>query len=75
MNPSHAARYTREALTNSTDPILIENFWSLLKSKVYENGKKYSSKNCLWEAIQSFFSRNIILYKTCKLCKGIFSVF
>ncbi|CAB4026726.1 Hypothetical predicted protein, partial [Paramuricea clavata] len=31
----------------------IENFWSLLKSKVYESGKQFSSKNCLWEAIQS----------------------
>ena len=31
----------------------IENFWSMLKRKIYEEGKQYSSKNCLWEAIQS----------------------
>ena len=65
--PSHAARYTREALTKfgfkearlmvwpacSPDLNPIENFWSLLKRNVYEDGKQYSSKNCLWEAIQS----------------------
>ena len=31
----------------------IENFWSILKRKIYEDGKQYSSKNCLWEAIQN----------------------
>ena len=31
----------------------IENFWSILKLKIYEDGKQYLSKNCLWEAIQS----------------------
>ena len=31
----------------------IENFWSILKRKIYEDGKQYSSKNCLWEEIQS----------------------
>ena len=65
--PSHAARYTREALTKfgfkegrimlwpacSPDLNPIENFWSMLKSKVYEGGKQFSSKNCLWEAIQN----------------------
>ena len=65
--PSHAAHYTREALTKfgfkearlmvwpacSPDLNPIENFWSLLKLNVYEDGKQYSSKNCLWEAIQS----------------------
>ena len=29
----------------------IENFWSM--RKICEDGKQYSSKNCLWEAIQS----------------------
>ena len=64
--PSHAAHYTREALTKfefkearlmlwpacSPDVNSIENFWSILKRKIYEDGKQYSSKNCLWEAIQ-----------------------
>lgn len=65
--PSHAACYTCEALSKfgfkegrlmmwpacSSDLNPIENFWSLLKSKVYESGKQSSSKNCLCEAIQS----------------------
>ena len=60
--PSYAARYTREALTKfrfkeaclmlwpecSPDLNPIKNFWSMLKRKVYEDGKQYSSKNCLW---------------------------
>ena len=37
----------------SPDLIPIANFWSMLKSKVYEGGKQFSSKNCLWEAIQN----------------------
>ena len=66
--PSHAAYYTREVLTKfgfkegrlmlwpacSPDLNPIENFWSILKRKIYEDDKQYSSKNCLWEAIQSF---------------------
>ena len=65
--PSHAACYTREALTKfgfkearlmvwpacSPDLNHIENFWSLLKRNVYEDGKQYSSTNGLWEAIKS----------------------
>ena len=65
--PSHAARYTQEAIAKfgfkeaclmvwpacSPDLNPIENFWSLLKRKVYEDGKQYSSKNFLWDAIQS----------------------
>ena len=65
--PSHAAHNTREALTKfgfkeaplmlrpacSPDLNPIENFWSILKRKICEDGKQYSSKNCLWEAIQS----------------------
>ena len=65
--PSHAARYTCEALKKlslktahfmipwsacSPDFNPIENFWSLPKRKIYKDGKQYSSKNCLWEAIQ-----------------------
>ena len=65
--PSQAAHYTREALTKfgfkeahlmlwpacSPDLDPIENFWSILKCKTYKDCKQYSSKNCLWEAIQS----------------------
>ena len=31
----------------------IENFWSQLKSKVYEGGRQFSSKKDLWEQIQT----------------------
>ena len=31
----------------------VENFWSMLKSKVCKGGKQFQSKNCLWEAIQN----------------------
>lgn len=65
--PSHAARYTCDALTKfgfkdgrimfwpacSPDLNPIENYWSMLKRKTYEGGKQFSSKNSLWEAIQS----------------------
>ena len=65
--PSHAAHYTRETLTKfgfiearfmlwpacSSNLNPIENFWSTLKHKIYKDGNQYSSKNCLWEAIQS----------------------
>ena len=64
---SHAAHYTGEELTKfgfkearlmlwpacSPDLNPVENFWSILKRKIYEDGKQYSSRNCLWEAIQS----------------------
>jgi transposase len=53
--PSHAARYTHEALAKfgfkearlmvwpacSPDLNSFENFWSLLKNKVYKDGKQY----------------------------------
>ena len=64
--PSHSARATKEYLAslgfkdqnlmvwppNSPDLNPIENLWSILKRKVYSNGKQFSSKTELWEAIQ-----------------------
>ena len=31
----------------------IENLWSMVKMKLYEGGKQYTSKSELWEAIES----------------------
>ena len=31
----------------------IENMWSVIKWKVYVNGKQFSSKNELWNVIQA----------------------
>ena len=39
--------------TCSPDHIPIENFRFFQKSKIYEDGNQYSTKICLWEAIQS----------------------
>ena len=63
---SHTSLYTRTWLEqkgisgeklmtwppNSPDLNCIENFWSILKREVYSEGRQFSSKNELWEAIK-----------------------
>ena len=63
--PSHSVRATREFLTTlgiqgeklivwpaaSPDLNPIENYWSIIKRHVYANGRQYTSKGALWEAI------------------------
>ena len=63
--PAHASRFTRDWLHQhgikedqimawpaySPDLNPIENLWSILKQKIYANGKQYSSKDSLWDAI------------------------
>lgn len=63
--PSHASKFTAEWLASrgySEDKVMdwpasspdlncIENLWSILKRKVFENGKQFSSKDKLWGAI------------------------
>ena len=64
--PSHASKYSRawfiengigetKLMTwppNSPDINPIQMLWSLIKRKVYENGKQYSSVDALWEAVR-----------------------
>ena len=64
--PSHAAKATAQYLQsigfknktlmiwppNSPDLNPIENLWSIVKRRVYADGKQYSSKDALWEAIK-----------------------
>ncbi|KAL0194890.1 hypothetical protein M9458_008462 [Cirrhinus mrigala] len=63
--PSHAARNTSASLAamgikggklmvwppSSPDLNPIENLWSILKQKIYEGGRQFTSKQQLWEAI------------------------
>ena len=64
--PAHSSKYTMEWLrnkglgsnqimvwpTNSADLNPIENLWSILKREVYKDGRQFTSKESLWEAIQ-----------------------
>ena len=61
--PSHSARLTKDFLKisginlmqwppNSPDLDPIENLCSIIKSKLYQNSKKYQNKNALWDEIQ-----------------------
>jgi len=63
--PSHSARASREFLAtlgiqgeklmvwpaSSPDLNPIENYWSIIKRDVYANGRQFTSKEALWEAI------------------------
>ena len=69
--PSHASGLTRGYLedcgfvgarymdwtASSPDLNPIENYWSLLKGKIYEVGKQYYSSNELWNGISDAFSK------------------
>ena len=35
----------------------IDNLWSIIKRKVYENGRQFGSKKDLWEAIKDVSAR------------------
>ena len=70
--PAHSARVTKAFLAkigfkderlmtwpaNSPDLNPIENLWSIIKRRVYVNGRQFKTKTDLWEAIQN-------------VCKGI----
>ncbi|KAL6456377.1 hypothetical protein MHYP_G00349200 [Metynnis hypsauchen] len=63
--PSHAAKNTSVSLAamgikreklmvwppSSPDLNPIENLWSIIKQKIYESGRQFTSKQQLWEAI------------------------
>lgn len=63
--PSHAAKNTSGSLAamgikgeklmvwppSSPDLNPIENLWSIIKQKIYEGGRQFTSKQQLWEAI------------------------
>ena len=58
--PSHATLLTKESLPKlgiKEEKImvcpLLENFWSILKRKIYADGGQYTSKDQLWGAIMS----------------------
>ena len=86
--PSHAAKKTKVFLINlginlmswppnSPDLNPIENLWSLLKSHLYKNGKKYRNKNELWEEIQRFCEKidgNIIKNLTESVNRRLFQL-
>ena len=36
---------------SSPDLNPIENLWSILKQKIYESGRQFTSKQQLWEAV------------------------
>ena len=63
--PSHSARNTSACLESlglhgkklivwppcSPDLNPIDNFWALLKMKIYAHGRQFNSKSALWDAI------------------------
>ena len=64
--PAHTAKATKEFLASmgfkndrlmewapiSPDINCIENLWSIMKRKIYEDGRQFKSKNDLWNTIQ-----------------------
>ena len=63
--PSHSSSFSREWLESnisgeclmegpacSPDLNCIQNVWLALKRKLYANGKQYTSKESLWQALQ-----------------------
>ena len=40
---------------SSPDLNPIENLWSIIKQKIYEGGRQFTSKQQLWEAILTFW--------------------
>ena len=84
--PSHASAFTKKFLTDNgfigsrimawpaQSPYLnpIENYWSVLKSKIYEGGKQFSSKDELWSGILDAFGRmeNGLIEKLVKSVDG-----
>ena len=64
--PSHASCFTKSWLAylgitgkrlmdwppQSPDLIPIENLWSIIKRKVYKNGRQFGSKKDLWETVK-----------------------
>ncbi len=69
--PSHAASFTNDYLSQkgiqgkklmkwppqSPDLNPIENYWAVLKSILYANGKQYSNNNELWAAVLASFRK------------------
>jgi len=65
--PAHASRFTMNFLASknikedrlmewppsSPDTNCIKNFWSIIKSDIYEGGKQYLFKDGLWDAIKT----------------------
>lgn len=69
--PSHASKFTTSWLADkgfkdaklmvwppvSPDLNPIENFWSILKQDIYHEGRQFSSKKSLWEAVLAATSK------------------
>jgi hypothetical protein len=69
--PSHASRHSKQFLMHhgfhnekymdwpSSSPDLnpLENYWAILKSRLYSGGRQFSTKNELWKAILETFAQ------------------
>ena len=38
---------------NAADLRPIENYWSILKQEIYKDGRQFTSKATLWEAVEA----------------------